>query len=79
MKQTFTSASLIEYIYGELQQSGEYALEQELRQNPALNRELQDLHAGLDQLEDIEAQPSALSVQRILDYSRGSRAQAKNF
>lgn len=78
MKHIITQNDLLLYLYNEVSYLEKLAIEQALKTNAQLQKELQNLRAMDEQLIDIidtektAAAPSDLSLQNILNYSQRS-------
>lgn len=78
MKHIITQNDLLLYLYNEVSYLEKMAIEQALKTNAQLQKELQNLRAMDEQLIDVidteqtAAAPSALSLQNILNYSQRS-------
>jgi hypothetical protein len=78
MKHIITQNDLLLYLYNEVSYLEKLAIEQALKTNLHLQKELQNLRSMDEQLEEIidtkqnTAAPSALSLQNILNYSQRS-------
>jgi type II secretory pathway component PulM len=78
MKHIITQNDLLLYLYNEVSYLEKMAIEQALKTNAQLQKELQNLRAMDEQLIDIidtektAAAPSDLSLQNILNYSQRS-------
>lgn len=78
MKHIITQNDLLLYLYNEVSYLEKMAIEQALKTNAQLQKELQNLRAMDEQLIDVidteqtAAAPSVLSLQNILNYSQRS-------
>jgi hypothetical protein len=76
MKHQFTTHHLIGYIYNELSYMELVAMEKALKEDAALAAKLAILKESHKALEELQLEPSKLSIQNILNYSKSSRYEA---
>lgn len=78
MKHIITHNDLLLYMYNEVSFLERMAIERELKVNPVLQAELEELRQSCEQLDIFlamdtqEMEPSNLSIQNILNYSQES-------
>lgn len=70
MKQSFTSTSLVKYLYNETTAAETLAMQEALRTNPELRREYQELRQAHRQLPKVTFSPSKCTLNAIRAYSR---------
>ena len=69
MKQNFTPDHLLRFLYKETGISESIAIQQALREDATLRKELRDLLRGYQQLPKVRFRPAAKTIQNILSYS----------
>lgn len=75
MKHQFTIHHLICYLYNELSFLEKAALEQALREDEQLSKQLNFLKESQKQLTDIELGPDQSCLDNILNYSKSNRLE----
>ena len=70
MKQSFTSISLVKYLYNETTASETLAIQEALRESAEFRQEFQEMRQAYRQLPKVSFIASRSSLKSILDYSK---------
>jgi hypothetical protein len=76
MTKTFTKNDLIRFIYRETSEEETREINKALLCDSDLQAQYNELNAAYKQLNQVKLEPSAASVQNILNYARGLQEQA---
>jgi len=70
MEQTFTPNQLIQFLYGETDLLETLEIAEEIKQDPLLLEDFEELEEAYNELPNVRFSPSPQTVSRILQYSR---------
>ena len=71
MTKTFTQSDLIRFIYLETTEEETHEINRALPSDPELQRQYRELMLSKNSLDKARLEPSAKSVENILQYARG--------